>query len=97
MTTADAALWAVCFAAGTVFAGAYVGLLWAATRALAGARPVPVFIGLTAARAILMVAALALAIRFGIGADGILAGLAGFVIVRAVATRKIDPQRRETP
>jgi len=98
MTTPDAALWAVCFVAGTAFAGAYVGLLWAAIRALAqAARPVPVFVGLAAARAVLMVAALALAIRLGTGADGILAGLAGFLVVRAVATRRIDPRRRETP
>ncbi|MDR9486077.1 MULTISPECIES: ATP synthase subunit I [Sediminimonas] len=92
--TAGPAIWALCFAAGMAIGAVYLGLLWAAVRALNGARPAVLFITLAAARALLVLGALAGAIALGAGAGQILAALVGFIAVRVAATRRAGAAER---
>lgn len=81
--------------AGAALSGAYMGLLWLAVRRLPQDRGgVLVFVGLGLARAALLLGALAAAAALGVAAEGFVAALAGFVVVRLAATRLLG---RETP
>ncbi|MDG4649742.1 ATP synthase subunit I [Roseibacterium sp. SDUM158017] len=84
----EIATWGLCFAAGAAFGAAYLALLWAGARQIAGPRPVLAFAGLAAARAALVAGALTGAASLGAGAAMVLSGLAGFVAVRIAATRR---------
>ena len=81
---------ALTFAGGAAIGAAYLGVLWAGVRGLAGPRGGARFLALAALRAGLILGALALALAAGAGAGAILAGLAGFVAVRLAATRRIE-------
>lgn len=74
--------------AGAVIGGLYLGLLWAAVRLLPQDRGgVLVFVGLALARMVLLLGALAAAAALAVPAMGLVAALAGFVVVRLAATR----------
>ncbi len=74
--------------AGAVIGGLYLGLLWAAVRHLPQNRGgVLVFVGLALARMVLLLGALAAAAALAVPAMGLVAALAGFVVVRLAATR----------
>jgi F1F0 ATPase subunit 2 len=74
--------------AGAALGALYLALLWASVRALAGPRPAAGFVALAVARAALVLGALAVALKLGVGAGALLAALAGFVAVRFAATRR---------
>jgi len=74
--------------AGGLVGAVYLGLLWVGVRHLPQDRGgVLVFIGLTLARMALLLGALAAAAALGVPATGLVAGLAGFIVVRLAATR----------
>ncbi len=74
--------------AGGLVGAVYLGLLWVAVRHLPQDRGgVLVFIGLTLARMALLLGTLAAAAALGVPATGLVAGLAGFIVVRLAATR----------
>jgi hypothetical protein len=79
--------WSAAFAAGAVFGAAYLALLWAGARQIAGPRPVRAFAGLAAARAGLLAGALAGAVALGAEAGLLVSALAGFVVMRVAAIR----------
>jgi F1F0 ATPase subunit 2 len=74
--------------AGATLGALYLGLLWAAVQRLprgrGGAR---VFIGLALTRAALLIGTLTAAAALGAPAEGLLAGVVGFIAVRLFATR----------
>lgn len=84
----DVWAWGLSFAAGAVFGAAYLALLWAGARQIAGPRPLRGFAGLALARAALLVGALAGAVALGADAAMLVSWLAGFVAVRVLATRR---------
>jgi hypothetical protein len=61
---------------------------------LAGPRPAAGFVALAVARAALVLGALAVALKYGVGAGAFLAALAGFVAVRFAATRRARTTER---
>ena len=74
--------------AGAALGAIYLGLLWAAVRSLPRERGgVLVFAGLAFARVALLIAALAAAAALGLQVQGMVAALAGFILVRLAATR----------
>ena len=85
--TGDFAAYAAGFAAGLGLGALYLGLLWAGVRTLARPRPAATFLALVAARASLVLGALAVALALGAGAGALFAALAGFLAVRVAATR----------
>ncbi len=83
------------FAAGGAFGAVYLALIWAAARRIAGPRPALPFAALAAARAALLLGVLFGAVALGADAATLLAGLAGFVVLRvAVTSRMRGPGRR---
>ena len=81
--------------AGALVGALYLGLLWVAVRYLPQDRGgVLAFVGLAVARIALVLGALALAARLGVPATGLIAALAGFVIVRLAATRLLGRAER---
>ncbi len=79
--------------AGAAMGAVYLGLLWAAVRRLPQERAGALaFAGLALARAALLVGTLAAAAAIGVPAEGLLAGLAGFIAVRLSATRLLGRQ-----
>jgi len=84
-----AAMYAV---AGAGVAAVYLALLWAATRALTGSRSGLIFVALAVVRAALVIGALAAWAAIGAGMPALVAGLAGFLAMRLVATRTVRPR-----
>lgn len=80
--------------AGAALGALYLALLWASVRALAGPRPAAEFVALAVVRAALVLGALAVALKLGVGAGALLAALAGFVAVRFAATRRARTTER---
>lgn len=80
-------MWLAGFAAGAVSGGLYLWLLWVGARVLIGAGQGLLFAVLALARIALVLGVLGCALALGAGADVLLAGLAGFVLVRVLGTR----------
>jgi F1F0 ATPase subunit 2 len=84
--------------AGAALGAVYFALLWLAVRRLprgrGGAR---LFVGLALARAALLIGTLAAAAALGVPAEGLLAGVAGFVAIRFAATRRLGGRTPEGP
>ena len=85
--TEGMAIWLAAFVAGAVSGALYLGLLWMAARVLIGAGQGLLFAVLAFVRIALVLGVLGCAIALGAGADVLLAGLAGFVLVRVLGTR----------
>jgi len=80
--------------AGAALGGLYLRLLWLASRRLPQQRGgVGMFLALALARAALVLAALAAAVQLGAPAAGLLAALAGFIVVRVLVTRLVARER----
>lgn len=82
-------------AAGATLGAAYLGLLWVSVQVLTRRKSTGAYLLLTALRGGLVLGALWLAVAFDIGAGGILAGLAGFVLLRLSVTRAANTHRAE--
>lgn len=83
------------FAAGAAVAAMYLGLLWASVRLLARGGSLSAYFLLAAARGGLVLGSLWLAITLGIGASGILIGLAGYIALRVCVIRMTEFQARK--
>lgn len=94
MTDSIATL-AAAFAAGAALGALHLTLLWVGARALAGPRPALIFVALAALRAVLVVGAVAGLVALGAGAGELLGALAGFLVIRLVATRMVRSRSGE--
>lgn len=75
---------------GAALGGVYLSLLWAAVKRLPRSPDgIAVFITLGAARAVLLLGALAAAAALGVPASGFVAALSGFIVVRLATTRQL--------
>lgn len=93
MTDLAYAVWL--FMIGAVVGAAYLGLLWASVRLLARRGRLSAYLLLAALRGGLVLAALWLAAALGLGAGGILIGLAGFVMLRLGVVRAANVHGRK--